>query len=123
MNEKLDLAKSLEDSMWQCALNCDSEGFLEIVSEKAVMICGGYRCLGNEYSQFIKEGITSSYEFLAFEIIYEDENIIQVHYVIDVKPKDKNQADCAGKFHVTSTWKKINDKYMLIFNMDSKIFE
>ena len=31
------------------------------------------------------------------------------------------EAFLEGVFHITSTWKKIEDKWKLIFNMDSRI--
>ena len=38
--------QALEIQMWEAARNRDKEAFLNIVSEDAVMICGGYRCTG-----------------------------------------------------------------------------
>lgn len=42
---------TLEKRMWDAAKNRDCKAFLELVSEDAVMVCGGYRCTGKEYSE------------------------------------------------------------------------
>ena len=34
---------------------------------------------------------------------------------------DERNSDLAGTFHITSTWKKSENTYKLIFNMDSRI--
>lgn len=31
--------------------------------------------------------------------------------------------DLEGVFHITSTWKKISDKWKMVFNMDSRIIK
>lgn len=33
---------------------------------------------------------------------------------------DERNSDLAGTFHITSTWKKSENTYKLIFNMDSR---
>lgn len=40
----------LEMKLWEAAKNRDSQAFLKVVSETAVMVCGGYRCTGKEYA-------------------------------------------------------------------------
>ena len=73
--------QELEIKMWNAAKSRDSQAFLEVVDENAVMVCGGFRCSGADY------------------------------------------ADLEGVFHITSTWKKVLDKWKLIFNMDSRIIK
>lgn len=116
-----DLAKKLETEMWEAAVNHDESRFLELVEEDAVMVCGGYRCLGKEYAGYIKEDFISAYQILTFEVISADANFLQVHYVVKTEAEDSGAADVAGKFHVTSTWRKTGERYKLIFNMDSRI--
>lgn len=43
-----------ELSMWKAANNRDVKAFQELVAMDAVMICGGYRCLGAEYAKYTK---------------------------------------------------------------------
>ena len=43
----------LEMKLWEAAKNRNSQAFLEVVSETAVMVCGGYRCTGKEYAEII----------------------------------------------------------------------
>ena len=86
------MIKELEIQMWESAANRDSKGFLRLVYENAVMICGGYRCSG-----------------------------AQVCYIIETKAALPENADLAGRFYITSTWKKQADGFKLIFNMDQRI--
>ena len=123
MDNTLEFVKSLETKIWDASVSKDKKGFMNFVSPDAVMVCGGYRCLGKEYAQFVSEGIVLSYKFINFEVVYESEEVIQVHYVVDTEAFDDKDADCAGKFHVTSTWQRQDGGFKLIFNMDSKIFE
>ena len=59
------MIKELETQMWEAAANRDSKGFLRLVYENAVMICGGYRCSGAEYAAVIGEFDCCSYENLS----------------------------------------------------------
>lgn len=59
--------KEYETKMWKAAKNRDKEGFLKLVDENAVMVCGGYRCTGAEYAQIVKEFDIASYEMSDFE--------------------------------------------------------
>lgn len=111
----------LEKLMWNAAKNRDKESFLTVVSEEAVMVCGGYRCTGKEYAEIIAEFDCKAYEIDHFEIVNEDCNSTQVHYVIDLTVEDLRNSDFAGKFHVTTTWNKKEDKWKVVFNMDQKI--
>lgn len=43
----------LETKMWEAAKNRNAVEFLNVVSEDAVMVCGGYRCTGKEYAEII----------------------------------------------------------------------
>lgn len=111
----------LEQKMWEAALNKDKNAFLQLVSEDAVMVCGGFRCSGGEYSELIGEFGIASFEIMRFEAIAETDSLVQVHYVVRTVADSEKNADLAGLFHITSTWKKQNEKWTLVFNMDSRI--
>ena len=104
---------SHEAAMWEAARRCDSSAFLEVVSESAVMVCGGSKCTGADYARIISEFDCKSYKISDF---------VQVHYIIETVAEKPENQDLAGRFHITSTWKK-GDKWKLIFNMDSRIYE
>ncbi|MGN0553683.1 MAG: nuclear transport factor 2 family protein [Oscillospiraceae bacterium] len=112
----------LEQKMWDAAVNKDKNAFLQIVSENAVMMCGGMRCSGAEYAGFIGEFGISSFEITNFETIAETASLVQVHYVVKTVADSAENADLAGLFHITSTWEKQNENWLLVFNMDSRIF-
>lgn len=111
----------LENAMWEAAKNRDAAAYLDIVSGEAVMVCGGYRCSGQEYAQIVGQFDCKSYRIDDFEIVGEDENTVQSHYIVTVEVSDPRNADLAGVFHVTTTWKRINDRWKAIFNMDQRL--
>lgn len=110
-----------EYDMWKAASKRDVVTFKELVAEDAIMICGGYRCLGVEYAEYIKDFDISGYEIKNEEVIFLSEEAVQIHYVIDVKTDLPETADLGGVFHVVSLWKMENNQWKLYFNMDSRI--
>ncbi len=94
-----------------------------IVSPEAVMVCGGFRCSGADYAEFINDFGISSYEITNFETVAETAQLVQVHYIVKTTADSPETADLAGMFHITSTWAKKNGTWKLIFNMDQRIFE
>ncbi len=115
--------KEYEIAMWETAKNRDAAGFKEYVCEDAVMVCGGYRCSGAEYAGYIADYDVEEYEFVNFEVVLDTDDICQVHYVIRTKAKEEKNKDLEGIFHVTSTWKRFDGKWKIVFNMDSRIIE
>nr|MBQ8251958.1 nuclear transport factor 2 family protein [Lachnospiraceae bacterium] len=113
--------QELEMKMWNAAKNRDSQAFLEVVDEKAVMVCGGFRCTGADYVEIIKEFDVAQYKISNFEVIEKTESLCQIHYVIELAVADRKNVDLEGVFHITSTWKKVSDEWKLVFNMDSRI--
>ncbi len=113
--------KKYEDKMWQAAVSGNAEDFLKVVSPDAVMVCGGYRCSGEEYAGFISEFTMSSYEISNFEEIFRTDTQAQVCYHVRTEVAGEEDADVAGLFCVTSTWQKQNGEWKLIFNMDSRL--
>lgn len=113
----------LEYKMWEAALHKDVVGFKELVLPDAVMICGGYRCLGDEYANFIADFNISGYSISNMEIIHLSDSEVTLHYVLRTQAEDSEAQDLTGLFHVVSIWKKKTDTWNLIFNMDSRIVE
>ncbi len=123
MNDKNreELIFEKEYDMWNAASNRDVAAFKKLVADDAVMICGGYRCLGVEYAEYINDFYLNDYEIKNKEVIFSIEEAVQIHYVIDVKTELPETADLGGVFHVVSLWKKVNNLWKLYFNMDSRI--
>lgn len=117
------IIKDHETAMWEAAKNRDSNSFLELVNADAVMVCGGYRCTGADYSEIIKDFDCASYEISDFETICETDDVCQVHYIIETKVSKSENKDLEGKFHITTTWKKFDDNWKVVFNMDSRIMQ
>lgn len=113
----------LETQMWNSAMSGNREEFLKLVSPEAVMVCGGYRCSGAEYAELIKDFGISSSEISDFEVTAENDGLASVHYIVKTCADSPENADLAGTFHVASVWKKQNEKWQLVFNIDSRILE
>ncbi len=115
--------RELEEKMWRAAQARDSEAFLELVSGDAVMVCGGFRCSGSDYAELIREFDCAEFVIEGFETVCETPEVTQVHYVITTTASKPGNSDLAGKFHVTSTWRRNAGGWKLVFNMDSRVFE
>ncbi len=120
-NEELTFAK--EHDLWKATRNKDVAAFKELVADDAIMICGGYRCLGAEYAEYIKDFDINGYEIINEEVIFSSKEAVQIHYVIDVKTEFPETSDLGGVFHVISLWQLKNDQWKLYFNIDSRIIE
>ena len=48
---------------------------------------------------------------------------IQVHYVITTAAERPENADLAGTYHITSTWRNMGGRCKLVFNMDRNVPE
>lgn len=111
----------LEYNMWEAALHRNMEEFKKLVSPNAVMVCGGYRCLGSEYAGFIPYFEISGYSISDMEVISSSDNEVTLHYVIETQAENAGAQDLTGNFHVVSIWKRTAETWNLIFNMDSRI--
>ncbi len=119
----INIISELENKMWQAAKNGNKTEFTKLVSGDAVMVCGGYRCTGAEYAELVSDFGISDFKIANFEIVHETDKTVQVHYIVKTTADVPENADLAGKFHVTSTWENHGSKWALIFNMDSRIME
>lgn len=113
----------LEHTMWEAALHQDTKAFQKLVLPDAVMVCGGYRCLGSEYAGYIADFSISGYHIGNMEVIHCGEQEITLHYTIHTETTDPCAQDLAGHFHIVSMWKKTGDTWNLFFNMDSRMTE
>ena len=111
----------LENRMWQAVKSGDKAAFAELVSADAVMVCGGCRCTGEQYAEFIGDFGIADFEIMNFEIVLKTDIVVQVHYIVKTIVEDEKNTDIEGIFHVTSTWQKQDDNWKLVFNMDSRI--
>ncbi len=118
---KEELIVKKEYAMWEAAFNRDVAAFKELVTEDAIMICGGYRCLGSEYAEYIRDFYITGYDIKNEEVIYSSDEAVQIHYVVNVKTETPEESDLGGLFHVVSLWKRKDNEWKLYFNMDSRI--
>lgn len=116
-----ELIFGMEYNMWKAASTRDVAAFKSLVADDAVMICGGYRCLGVEYAEYIKDFYVNGYDIKNEEVIFFSDEAVQIHYVIDIKAGLPEASDLGGVFHVVSLWKRVNNLWKLYFNMDSRI--
>ena len=79
MNQLKEKIRKLEMELWKRAQNRDSKAYLEIVSENAVMVCGGFRCTGKEYAGIISEFDVASYNVrVSVRILAFNNNVVHV---------------------------------------------
>ena len=114
-------ALELENEMWKAARNRNDEDFSKIVSPQAIMVCGGFRCLGKDYAEIIREFDCKSYEISDFEMVLAADDFFQVHYVLKMKVENEQNRDLEGTFHVTTTWHFSDGMWRVVFNMDQRI--
>lgn len=110
-----------EREMWEAAKNRDAESFSRFVDKDAVMVCGGFRCTGAEYAEIVKEFDIKDYKIWDFEIVANTDELRQVHYMIETKVNCEENRDLEGIFHITTTWKRFEEGYRVVFNMDSRV--
>ena len=113
----------MEHAMWEAVLHRDADAFKKLVSADAVMVCGGCRCLGREYADLLADFRIDGYSITHMEVIDASDRQVTLHYVIRTRSEDAGAQDLAGLFHVVSLWKRKNETWKLIFNMDSRIME
>ena len=113
--------KDYEIAMWEAAKNRDTASFSDLVDANAVMVCSGYKCTGAEYTEIVREFDIASYTISDFETICQTDDMVQVHYLIETKVSKEENKDLEGVFHITTTWKKCESKWKVIFNMDSRV--
>ena len=116
-----ELIKEQEIRMWEAAKACDKEAFLRVVSDSAVMVCGGFRCTGAEYAEVVAQFDCKEYAIREFEVTASAPGLVQVHYLIDLTVENPANADLAGTFHITTTWQQFGETWKAIFNMDQRI--
>lgn len=116
-----ELIKEQEIRMWEAAKACDREAFLKVVSDSAVMVCGGFRCTGAEYAEVVAQFDCKEYTIREFEVTASAPGLVQVHYWIDLTVENPANADLAGTFHITTTWQRFGETWKAIFNMDQRI--
>lgn len=112
----------MEKEMWKAVVAKDVKRFEQLVKKEAVMICGGLKCSGEEYKDFIQDFDIYRYEISDMAVVYEDENCVQLYYIVKTFT-DAKESDLYGVFYVTSLWKRQNDVWQLIFNMDSRLYD
>ena len=111
----------LEENMWKAAQGRDPKAFLDIVSPDAIMVCGGFRCTGAEYAEVIREFDCKAYGINNFEIVNEDADSFQTHYILTMEVSDERNLDLAGTFHITTTWHREGGCWKVRFNMDQRV--
>lgn len=78
---------------------------------------------GRSNAEIIAEFDCASFEIEGFETVCETPNVVQVHYIITTAAEKPENADLAGTFHITSTWRKMGGRWKLVFNMDRNVPE
>ncbi len=109
---------NFEKQMWEAFATGNSELFEDLVSKDALMICGGSRETGSEYTTIVSQIRLQGYELTDIIVKEVDSNVILINYIVNVKSLDPVMK---GKYRVSSLWVKNDKKWKVVFNQDSKI--
>jgi len=109
---------NFEKQMWEAFATGNSELFEKFVSKDALMICGGYRETGSEYTSIVSQIRLQGYELTDIIVKEVDLNVILINYIVNVKSFD---SVLNGKYRVSSVWAKKDEKWKVVFNQDSRI--
>lgn len=109
---------SMEKKMWEAFATGDSASFGEIVSKDAMMICGGFKESGSEYTKIVEHVNLSNYELSEFDVKVINQNVVLTNYVVRVDCQDYT---LAGRFRVSSLWINEDGNWKVVFNQDSKV--
>jgi hypothetical protein len=110
--------EKMENEMWIAFSNGDANKFRNIVSDEALMICGGSKKTGIEYSSIVRQIKLEKYEISNFYTKVIDQNNVITNYIVSVYSSDQS---IAGKYRVSSLWNQENGKWKVVFNQDSSI--
>lgn len=110
--------KDLETQMWEAFANGDSKKFSKLVSDDAMMICGGIRESGREYAKIVANVRLDSYEISEFFTKLVSNELVMTNYIVKVMCHDSS---ISGTFRVSSLWILSKNKWELVFNQDSKL--
>lgn len=110
--------KHLEVQMWEAFSSGDSNSFHELVSNEAIMICGGFRESGYEYSNIVAQIRLDKYEISDFVVKLISQDSALTNYIVEVQCPDES---ISGLFRVSSLWINNGDKWELVFNQDTKL--
>ncbi|RXE57916.1 nuclear transport factor 2 family protein [Acetivibrio mesophilus] len=109
---------NFEKQMWEAFATGNSESFGDLVSKDALMICGGFRETGSEYTAIVSQIRLQGYELTDIIVKEVDLNSVLINYIVTVKSSEQ---DLNGKYRVSSLWVKNDEKWKVVFNQDSKI--
>lgn len=113
----------LEVQTWEAVKVGDADAFLKLVPADAVMVCRGTRCTGAEFSEEIAKFDCKEYNLQGFEIVNQDAQSAQVHYLVQFDVNAPENEDLAGLFHITTTWKCINQTWQMVFGMSARTYD
>lgn len=123
INEELIRKQELE--LWEAIRQQDSVAYAKYIDLDAVMICGSYRCTGEEYILAMPRTGLKRYTIEQYETVASTPILIQNYYTAVTKTL-KLVEEAGGStvekavievFHVSSTWKRLRETWKLIFHI------
>ena len=111
--------KELEYRMWEAFACGDASSFRTLVSEDAMMICGGLRESGLTYAQIVEQVKLDRYSIRDFVVKRVTSDTVLTNYIVVVECPD---TDISGTFRVSSLWVQNDNEWRLLFNQDTKLY-
>jgi len=107
-----------EYELWEAALELDSAVFFKYFAPEVNVICNNFRCCGEEYLMTLPSFGLLRYSIERYETVAKGENQIQNYYLVNLKTSDSEEIKTC---HVTSTWKKMQTGWKIVFHMRTLI--
>jgi hypothetical protein len=117
-NELAEELRDVEEKMWEAFSRGNATAFGKLVASDAMMICGGLRESGREYTAIVSQVRLDSYGLTDFAIKVINTSMVMTNYVVKIECPDPL---LSGNFRVSSLWIKNDDHWQLCFNQDSKL--
>ena len=114
----IEIMKAIEHQMWDAFCCGDSGTFSKLVSADAMMICGGYRESGAEYTGIVAQVRLDGYRIDDFIVKVLAPDTALTNYIVEVSCSD---AILSGTFRVSSLWRSVNGDWQLVFNQDTRL--
>jgi len=110
--------KLQEYELWEAARSLNYPVFYKYLAPEVNVICNNFRCCGEEYVMTLPAFGLQRYSIEHYETVVAGKDQIQNYYLVNLKIVDSEEIKTC---HVTSTWKKTDAGWKIVFHMRTLI--
>lgn len=107
-----------EYELWEAARGLNNDVFYKYFAPEVNVICNNFRCCGEEYVMTLPAFGLLRYSIERYETVVKGANQIQNYYLVNLKTSGSDEIKTC---HVTSTWKKMQAGWKIVFHMRTLI--